>query len=168
MSARKKLSGRNGRTGLTAVYREGTTNRAGISKDAIKPIIVKYNTGEKPSPSVWDWTDMTVSGSPELLGFTGPREPKSKKDVHRRIYKPAGHLTISLLRVVYGKKPIENIFEPWLADMRYEHNEALRENKPWKARFIYARYMIALFNLVWLLSIRSVVKAVVQVWKLGG
>jgi hypothetical protein len=62
-----------------------------------------------------------------------------------RIHVPYGAVALGLLMVVFSKKTVERVFEPTIADTRYELFEALRAGDAWYRRFfIQARGYLAL------------------------
>jgi hypothetical protein len=69
------------------------------------------------------------------------------------IARAPGQRLLEFSQFFYSKNTLEHVFEPLVADWRFEYFEAKSKKRIWKARWISARYMRAL---VWSMCITSI------------
>ncbi len=77
-----------------------------------------------------------------------------------------GSRSMKVLKFLFSKKAFENVFAQSIVDMRDEHAEALVDEQVWKARWIVVRGHVGLWLAVVTYLASTVVKKVVDVWKL--
>ena len=79
-----------------------------------------------------------------------------------------GSKLIHLADLLYSRKSMDEVLQPAIDDMRTEYFDALAVGRPGKARWVRVRGTWAFLSAAALLTMASVGKTVVKVWKLIG
>jgi hypothetical protein len=79
---------------------------------------------------------------------------------------PVGGWTRTVSEFLFSKKTFEGVIEPLIADQAGEWSEATAQGRAWKARWIRVRYAYIFVLHLGAQAPLSVVKAVMEMWKL--
>lgn len=76
--------------------------------------------------------------------FVGLEWPKKERNEPRLILPPGAGLR-DMLHFIYPPKTAERVFDPILADMQLEWQEAMLHEKTWLARWVRIRGVVTIF-----------------------
>lgn len=96
------------------------------------------------------------------------RPQPGKESASKRLLAPPGFRLRGVLAFVYSRKTMARVFEPTLADMQTEWQDAMVANRIWKARWVRVRGYASLANAAGAHSLVGLVKQVVSFWKASG
>jgi hypothetical protein len=84
---------------------------------------------------------------------------------NRLAASPPGHNLIEFASFLFSKRANQMIYLPLISDMREEYNEALFQNRTWKARWIHIRGIYSFFAAIGLDRAFAFVSFFIKAWK---
>lgn len=78
---------------------------------------------------------------------------------------PPGKILLSMSEIVFTKKFFERVVLHAILDMREEYNEALSQNRIWKARWVRVRGTYSFFAAIGLDRALAFVSFFIKAWK---
>lgn len=85
-----------------------------------------------------------------------------------RLHRPPGYGLLWVADFFYSKKSVEECLRPTIQDLQDEYAEALAANRPHKARWVRIRGTWSFACAAGLLTMASIGKQVVKIWKAVG
>jgi len=85
---------------------------------------------------------------------------------HNHIGSAPGAKLLWMADFLYSRKSLEEVLKPTMDDMRVEYFDALSQGRTWKARWVRARGTWAFFSAACRMTVDSVGKAVMWIWRL--
>lgn len=85
-----------------------------------------------------------------------------------RLHRPPGYSLLWLADFLYSRKSVEECLRPTVQDLQEEYAEALAAQRPYKARWVRIRGTWSFACAASLLTMASVGKQVVKIWRAVG
>jgi len=98
----------------------------------------------------------------EIKGVTAFKSASGKAT----IVKPPGATVLAILGVFVAKRALERVFDQTVGDMREECNQAIVSKRPWSYRVAWFRGHLAIAFAVFTFLTASVLKRIVDIWKI--